>query len=143
MTKCCRFARGQVALLAVILAACQAATAAPPEAAPELRQGDSVTLGGRRAVITKLDTLPFVESEYTQRYKFDSPDNPKLKRLREHYKLADVVAPGKDEFDRQVLLLDWVNHRFKKFGRPTSQARGAMDVLAAVDQGNTFFCSHY
>jgi hypothetical protein len=54
-----------------------------------------------------------------------------------------VVAPGRDEFDRQVLLLDWVNHRFRKFGKPSSPARGALDILEANDAGNSFFCAHY
>jgi len=112
-------------------------------AGESLRQGDSVNLGGRKWVVTRIDTLPYVESEYTVRFKFDSYDNPKLKELRQRYHLDEVVASGKDEFDRQVLLLDWVNHRFKKFGRPSSPARGALDILAAIDAGNSFFCSHY
>jgi len=111
-------------------------------AAP-LKQGDAFSVGERRFVLTRLDTLPYVEDDYTKRFKFDAYDNPKLKSLREKYHLDEVVADGKDEFDRQVLLLDWVNHRFKKFGRPTSDARGALDILDANDAGHTFFCSHY
>src|SRR3954468_20566508 len=75
-----------------------------------LKQGDAVTLGGRRYVLTKLDTLPYVENDYSKRFTFDRYDNPKLKDLREQYHLDEVVAGGKDELDRQVLLLDWVNH---------------------------------
>lgn len=81
-----------------------------------------------------------MESEYTKRFKFDAYDNPKLKHLRKRYHLDEVVAPGKSEFERQVLLLHWVNHRLKKFGEPSSPARGALDVLAAVDEGHSFFC---
>jgi hypothetical protein len=108
-----------------------------------LRAGSTFTSGGARCVVTKLDTLPYVESDYTRRFKFDAYDNPKLKQLREQYRLDEVVSGGKDEFDRQVLLLDWVNHRFKKFGKPTCDARGALDILKANDEGNTFFCAHY
>ena len=108
-----------------------------------VEQGDRVTAAGRSYAVTRLDTLPYVDSEYTRRFRFDSCDNPKLKTLRERYRLDDVVAPGKDEFDRQVLLLDWVNHRFRKFGRPTSDARGALTILEANDAGNAFFCAHY
>src|SRR5207248_6980401 len=65
-----------------------------------LKQGDVVELGGhQKAVIAKLDSLPFVDSEYSRRYKFDTYDNPKLKELREQYHLNDVVAPGKTEFE--------------------------------------------
>ena len=92
---------------------------------------------------SRVDALPYVESDYTRRFKFESFDNPKLKTLRETYRLDEVVAPGKDEFDRQLLLLDWVNHRFRKFGKPSSPARGALDILEANDAGHAFFCAHY
>ena len=32
-------------------------------------------------------------------------------------------------FDKQVRLLDWAHHRFKKFGTPTSKAANALDIL--------------
>jgi hypothetical protein len=108
-----------------------------------LKQGDSITLEGKRAVLMRFDALPYVQSEYTKRFRFDRFDNPKLKELRERYHLVEVVAPGKDEFDRMVLLVDWVNHRFKKFGKPSCPARGALQILPAIDAGNSFFCSQY
>ena len=127
-----------VPILVIIPVVSPASRAADP-----LRQGDTVTLGGRRLVVARLDALPYVESEYTKRFRFDSHDNPKLKALRERYRLDEVVAGGRDEFEKQLLLLDWVNHRFRKFGRPTSEARGALAILEAVDSGNAFFCAHY
>ena len=108
-----------------------------------LAQGESVRLGDTVATVTKLEGLPYVDSEYSRRFKFDNWDNPKLKQLRDRYHLEEVVAPGKDEFSRQVLLLDWVNRKFHKFGKPSSPATGALDILAANDAGHTFFCAHY
>jgi hypothetical protein len=105
--------------------------------------GSTIDLGGRKATVRTLDAPPFVESDYTKRFKFDSFDNPKLRELREKYRLDDVVAPGKDEFEKQLLLVDWVHAQFKKFGRPSSEARGALDVLKAVGEGHTFFCAQY
>jgi hypothetical protein len=125
-----------VMLLAAVAQLCRADEAA-------LTRGATVRVGGLVCKLTKVDALPYVESEYSRRFKFDAADNPKLAELRERYHLAEVVAAGKDEFDRQVLLLDWVNHQFKKFGRPTSDAKGALDILAANEAGNTFFCAHY
>src|SRR5687767_1308506 len=124
-------------------AATATAMADAPGAGGQIKQGDSFTLDGRAYVVTRLDSLPYVESDYTRRFKFDSHDNSKLKRLRERYRLDEVVAAGRDEFERQVLLLDWVHERFKRFGRPTSEARGALEILDAVDGGHTFFCAHY
>jgi len=112
-------------------------------AAQEVRQGSVVDAGGFRVTVKRLDALPVVESEYTKRFRLDTAENPKLKELREKYRLDDVVAPGKDEFDRQVLLLDWTHHQFKKFGKPTANPRGALEILTAVEEGNTFFCAQY
>lgn len=108
-----------------------------------LQQGATFDLAGHKATLTKLDMLPFVESDYTKRFKFDSFDNPKLKQLREHYKLDEVVAPGRDEFEKQVLLMDWAHDRFKKFGRPATNARGALEILHDIDDGQPFFCTQY
>jgi hypothetical protein len=63
--------------------------------------------------------------------------------LRTKYRLDEVVAPGKDEFDRQVHLLDWTHRQFRKFGRPSANPRGALEILKAVEEGHTFFCAQY
>jgi hypothetical protein len=36
-----------------------------------------------------------------------------------------------------------VHHRFRKFGRPTTETRGALEILNAIENGNAFFCSQY
>lgn len=100
-------------------------------------------INGRTATISKVDTLPFVDSEYSRLFKFDSADNPKLKELRDRYKLDEVIASTTNEFDQQVLLMDWVHNRFRKFGQPTKQTRGALDILQGIDHGETFFCTQY
>jgi hypothetical protein len=112
-------------------------------AVQDLKEGATFEIGGRTAVVRKADVLPLVESEYSRRFIFDSFDNPKLKELREKYKLDEVVAPGKDEFDRQVLLVDWTHTQFKKFGRPSANPRGALEILKNVEEGHTFFCAQY
>jgi transglutaminase-like putative cysteine protease len=126
-----------------VLVLLHAASAPADEPAAPLKAGDTFTLGGQHAKVTGLDFLPLVESDYTRRFKFDSYDNPKLKELRQRNKLDEVVSAGKTEFDRQVLLLDWVNNRFKKFGTPSAKPRGAAEILRDIDEGHTFFCAHY
>jgi hypothetical protein len=74
-----------------------------------------------------------VESEYTKRFKFDSYENPKLKELRGSYKLDDVVAPDKDEFDRQVLLMDWTHGQFKKFGHPSANPGSSSTIRTCTE----------
>jgi len=116
---------------------------APRAGAEPLKEGATFDLGGRRATLQRLDTLPFVENDYSRRFKFDAHDNPKLKALRTRHRLDEVVAPGKDEFERQVLLMDWVHRQFKKFGQPSIRAAGALEILEAIDAGHTFFCAQY
>lgn len=124
--------------MAGILAITMCAQAAGP-----LREGVAFEMDGRTATLKRLDTLPYVESDYTRRFKFDSFENPNLKELRTRHGLDAVVAPGKDEFERQILLLDWTHRQFKKFGHPSKDVRGALEILRAVDEGHTFFCSQY
>ena len=81
-----------------------------------LNAGSEFEVDGKKARVIKFDSLPCVENDYSKRFKFDSAENPGLKELRDKYRLKEVVAPGKDEFDQQVLLMDWVHNRFTKFG---------------------------
>jgi hypothetical protein len=130
-------------------ASAQNATSAPaaPGAAPAgleaKKPGDTVKVGALSLTVKEMAVLPLVENDYSRRFLYDTFENPKLKALREGEKLADVVAAGKTEFDKQLLLMHWDYKRFKKFGGPTSKADGALDILKAVDAGDTFYCAHY
>ena len=108
-----------------------------------LKVGDTIQLGGRTATLRELDALPHIESDFTKRFRFDSFANPKLKELRQRHGLESVVAPGRDEFERQVLLMDWTHRQFKKFGRPSTNCHGALAILGAIGEGHTFFCAQY
>lgn len=108
-----------------------------------LNEGDTIVLGGRTATLSRLETLPCVESGYTKRFRFDSFSNPKLAELRERHRLDAVIAPGRDEFERQVLLMDWTHRQFEKFGRPSTNCHGALAILGAIGDGHTFFCAQY
>lgn len=105
--------------------------------------GAKFQVGGRSIQVLKFETLHYVESDYSRRFKFDSFQNPKLRELREKYRLDEVIAGGKDEFEKQVMLNEWVHERFKKFGKPSSDARGALEILEGIDAGNTFFCTQF
>jgi hypothetical protein len=107
------------------------------------QEGAAFDLGNQKARLKKLDTLPWVQNEYTQRYKFDSHRNPKLEELRQRYQLDAIIAPGRDEFDQQVHLMDWTHHQFKKFGRPSISAKGALEILKGIGEGHSFFCSQF
>jgi hypothetical protein len=109
----------------------------------ELRAGSIFKAGAKTATVAKVEALPYVENEYSKRFKFDAVGNPKLKDLRERYRLKELVAGGKDEFEQQVILMDWVHHRFKKFGQPSRTTKGALEILEGIEDGGTFFCTQY
>ncbi|MFT5124709.1 MAG: N-acetylneuraminic acid mutarotase [Kiritimatiellia bacterium] len=107
-------------------------------------QGRVFDLGdGRRALVSQLECLPFVDDAYSQRFRFDRFENPKLKELRTRYKLDEVIASGQTEFEQQVRLMDWTHQQFKKFGQPSTKAFGALEILRDIGEGQTFFCSQY
>lgn len=118
-------------------------TATAHAAGEPLQSGDTVNLNSGLATVRRLETLPFVENEFTRRFKFDSFGNPKLGELRGRYGLDALIKPGRDEFERQVLLMDWTHRQFRKFGRPSTNCLGALAILGAVDEGHTFFCAQY
>jgi hypothetical protein len=109
----------------------------------ELSNVATFKLGNSTAMVKSVETMPYIESDYTKRFRFDSAQNPKLKELRTRFGLEEVIAPGKDEFSSQVLLMDWVHNRFKKFGQPSRSTKGALEILDGIEEGQTFFCVQY
>jgi hypothetical protein len=108
-----------------------------------LKKGDEFKMSAGAATVKEFDVTRVVENDYSKRFQFDKSENPKLSQLREQEKLAEAVAGGKDEFDRQVRLMDFVHQRIKKFGTPTANPQGALEIFKAVDEGHTFYCGHY
>lgn len=108
-----------------------------------LRLGEPVALGDLTVRLTTLESLPVVEDDYTQRFRFDRFENGKLAELRDQYRLDEAVSVGRDEFDRQIHLMDWVHRQFRSFGRPSKDVFGALEVLEAIEEGHRFFCTQY
>lgn len=130
------------AFLVLVLPIASAFSFGGQSSAP-LHPGETFKVGERHAVLESLDSLPYVDDDYSRRFRFDGFENPKLSQLRTRYQLDSVVAPGIDEFERQVRLMDWTHAQFGRFGRPTTNAQGALEILAACRNGHTFFCSQY
>lgn len=110
------------------------------EAHPKSRPmpvGKAVPMAAGTATLISVETLPWVTNEYSDRFRYESADNPKLAALRKRHSLDAVVTPGKDEFQKQLLLMDWTHRQFRKFGQPTSDARGAAEILAGIEAENT------
>jgi hypothetical protein len=116
---------------------------APAGNAPAaMKAGDTMNLGALDATFKAMDVLPLVKNEFSDRFQFDCFDDAKLQQLRKQEKLDEVVAPGKTDFDKQVLLLDWAHKRIP-FGPPASSPSDALGILKAVDAGQRFNCGYY
>jgi hypothetical protein len=131
-------ARAVLVMAGILAGALRTGASAEP-----LRQDVTINLGEQTVTLRRLDSLPCVESDYTKRFKYDSYENPKLNELRTRYKLDEVIAPGKDEFGRQALLMAWTHQQFKKFGQPSTKAQGALEILKGIEEGHSFFCPQY
>jgi hypothetical protein len=46
-------------------------------------------------------------------FQYEDPNHPKMKALREKYKLEEVVKDGKTELEKLALLRNWTTKRFK------------------------------
>jgi hypothetical protein len=75
-----------------------------------------------------------VPAVFGQDFGFAAPGNQDAAAAR-----PDVIA----EIKRQVVLLDWAHNQFKKFGRPSVEALGALEILKGIEEGQSFFCVQY
>ncbi|MBN2582044.1 MAG: carbohydrate-binding protein [Planctomycetes bacterium] len=108
-----------------------------------LKEGQSFSLGRRKATVTTADTLPYVENEFTKGCLWDNYDNPMLKELREACKLDEVVAPGKDEYEKQIILMKWVWNQWS-FGHAQElyNLRNPLWILGEARKEHVFQCMH-
>ncbi|MBN1960580.1 MAG: hypothetical protein JW841_06515 [Deltaproteobacteria bacterium] len=106
--------------------------------------GNTATL-----TITEPSVEPYVDNIYTQRFEqfgFDTFENEKLHTLRTKYKLDEVIQSGATEFERQILLMEWVFHQIKLYGAPEPEypkevPTGALFILERLANGDRANCS--
>ena len=108
-----------------------------------MKKGGKAAITGGALEILDIQNPDIIKSKYSQRFKYDSWDNPKLKELRTKYKLDEVIKGGKTEFEQMCLLEDWVFHAFKKFDHPTKETSNALEILKMVEDGGSAFCIQY
>jgi hypothetical protein len=75
-------------------------------------------------------------------FAYERHDTPQLAELRDRYRLDEVVAPGRSEWEQLLLLRDWVHSRWDH-GWATADRNNALEVLARAEQGSDFACGYY
>lgn len=93
---------------------------------------------GRRVKLLDLVDHPVVVGSTP--YGFQRPSR-RLRRLREEYRLDEVVAAGRTDFERLILLRNWVRRQWR--GNDGFGGRwNALEILAAPPGGKGM-CVHY
>ncbi len=98
---------------------------APPDWAGGLR------LTSSRNADIRYTSIPFA---------YEDPNHPKMVALREKYKLDEVIADGKSELEKMVLLRNWVASRWKY--KPPAETYPAWDADEIIT-GKLGFCVQY
>jgi len=132
-----------VTLVIALFVASTALAADDPAPSALAKVGETIELAGRTVTVKAFDTTPVVTNQFSKRFMFDAFNNKAHQQLREQEKLDEVVAKGKDEFDRQVRLMDWTYRRFKRFNAPSKKVQTPLEILKAIDEGHTFNCGFY
>ena len=81
------------------------------------------------------------------RYRFfeESAEHPRLRLLRQREKLDQVVAPGKTQFEKLVLLRKWAHGQWQSQDRPFYYPPwDALEILDLVRKHHNYgFCGQY
>lgn len=116
-----------------------------PKAGVEaLAPGAIFVLGDREVTVRRIDVLPLVDNAVSRAYVWDTYGNPKLERLRLENRLDEVIAPGRDEFEKQLMLMDWV-HAQIEYGDPLELTglKDSQKILDLSKQEQRLYCAHY
>ena len=93
--------------------------------------------------IVEQDNPEIVELRFP--FSYERSSHPRLRDLRRRYKLKAVVRGARSEFDKFVLLRDWVKSRWSH-GWDESKAKDASDGIALLEhakRGLEFCCGSY
>ncbi len=78
------------------------------------------------------------------RFPFPWPDrkNRRLRQFRERYEFEAPIKHGESEFERLLLLREWVHGQIPP-GQPVIQTGDPFEILDTAARGGTFYCTHY
>ncbi|HUW24541.1 MAG TPA: transglutaminase domain-containing protein [Patescibacteria group bacterium] len=69
-------------------------------------------------------------------------NHPLALQLRNEFQLEKVVESGRNEFEKQLLLKDWVYQTLPHGNNPKPGYQNAIEILRDAREGE-FYCSHY
>lgn len=125
----------------LVLLCLSVSIAAPRET---LNQGDTVTIQGAKGVVKLLQALPYVDSSYSSRMIWQKYDDPRLAALRKDLRLDNALLKGKTEFERQLLLMDFVNSLWRyEDPKDLKKTFSPAKIVEENKQEHRFYCEQY
>jgi len=103
-----------------------------PREEKRLKSGLKITCLG-------LDNPEVLRSRYP--FIYEKYENADLQRLRKEYKLDEVIAGGRNEFEQMLILNEWLSSNVP-FGNPPHIGPYAFYVLEHGFAGQTFNCTY-
>ena len=93
----------------------------------------------------KVATLKFDEKPSTQSYAFrwDQTSSPYLTDLRNEYKLEEIIAGKKSDYEKMQAVCHWVRTRWEHNGSNEPQRPDPIGILQEAATGKRFRCVEY
>lgn len=80
----------------------------------------------------------------TTNYEWERFDNPKLDEIKKHFALEEIIAKGKDEFEKQLLLKEWVYKTINRGNQKEDYSyKTATEILRDTENGKVFYCTQF
>ncbi|WP_242960988.1 transglutaminase domain-containing protein [Clostridium peptidivorans] len=73
------------------------------------------------------------------KFYYESPQESNLQLLKDKYKLNEVVKDGKDDFDKSLNLMKWINTKMKYNKGSISTKEDALSILKEATGANSTF----
>jgi hypothetical protein len=94
---------------------------------------------------TRVRPLKFANdpSALPRPFRRSRPDDPYLVKLREEYRLDDVILNAKSDYEKVRLVSKWVRSRWEHNGQNMPEKSDPISILQEAEQGKRFRCVEY
>lgn len=76
-------------------------------------------------------------------FRYQPFEEPRLARLRDIYNLESVIEGGRTEFEKLVILRNWINSRWQHGWSNSVPPTEALKILKLAEKGERFHCAYY
>ena len=105
----------------------------------------SITGCSSKNVNVEVDLLEFDYEHSSNQYEFQwsKPNNSYLTKLREEFKLDELVKDSEDDLDKILIVTNWIHNLWEHDGSNQPKKRDPISILREVQKGEQFRCVEY